>query len=480
MRDAIGTLPQSNRLSAIEDRISQLANSIEESLSPQHAASLEQNRLQQIDERLDEISRAIIATSRAQRPDQDGARRLERIEGRLAELADQLATSATQQNSDALYRKLGELSSRIDGLSSGSALPDGVIDQLAHQINLLANQVGKVMENLSQSDYHAVEARLEAIGQKLEAAERRSEEPHPLVLDKIDRRFAELTERLDAQYATQHVDPSALHTLEGRIDDLSQQISLGLLQAPAYDGPGLDVKAIRSLEDQIANIAHHLAQPVAEIAELKPRLDSIERSIASNRETVLDAAREAAESAVARVLQHGSHNDSVIARQLAEDMKSLEALARNSDERNGKTFETVHDTLVKIVDRLARLEQDVAGRADGERLPSPIPVRSARRQRGHQPQRLRQRHLQPSRAKPVPPTREQTSRLKSPRSSAVSPKRYAVAAPTNPPVRATKCSKPVPSTRHSTPLLSTASWLPWKRSPARNPSWNGPRPSPRG
>lgn len=367
VRDAIGTLPQSNRLSAIEERIGQLANSIEESLSPQHAASLEQNRLQQIDERLDEISRAIIATSRAQRPDQDGARRLERIESRLAELAEQLATSATQQNSDALYRKLGELSSRIDGLSGGSALPDGVIDQLAHQINLLANQVGKVMENLSQSDYHAVEARLEAIGQKLEAAERRAEEPHPSVLDKIDRRFAELTERLDAQYATQHVDTSALHTLEGRIDDLSQQISLGFLQAPTYDGPGLDVKAIRSLEDQIASIAHHLAQPVAEIAELKPRLDSIERSIASNRETVLDAAREAAESAVARVLQHGSHNDGAIARQLAEDMKSLEALARNSDERNGKTFETVHDTLVKIVDRLARLEQDVAGGSSGEK-----------------------------------------------------------------------------------------------------------------
>ncbi|WP_439710766.1 peptidoglycan-binding protein [Brucella anthropi] len=360
----MGTLPQSNRLSAIEDRIGQLANSIEESLSPQHASSLDQSRLQQIDERLDEISRAIIATSRAQRPDQDSARRLERIESRLAELAEQLATSATQQNSDTLYRKLGELSSRIDGLSSGSALPEGVIDQLAHQINLLANQVGKVMENLNQSDYHAVEARLEAIGEKLDAAERRVAEPHPSVLDKIDRRFAELTERLDAQYATQHVDNSAIHTLEGRLDDLSQQISLGLLQAPTYDGPGLDVKAIRSLEDQIANIAHHLAQPVAEIAELKPRLDSIERSIASNRETVLDAAREAAESAVARVLQHGSHGDSVIARQLAEDMKSLEALARNSDERNGKTFETVHDTLVKIVDRLARLEQDVAGKSD--------------------------------------------------------------------------------------------------------------------
>src|SRR5690606_35120164 len=134
--------------------------------------------------------------------------------------------------------------------------------------------------------------------------------------------------------------------------------------APVHESPALDMKAIRSLEDQIANIAHHLAQPAAEIAELKPRLDSIERSITSNREAVLDAAREAAESAVARMLEHGSHGDSVIARQLAEDMKSLEALARNSDERNGKTFEAVHDTLVKIVDRLAKLEQDVAGGSD--------------------------------------------------------------------------------------------------------------------
>nr|WP_183654770.1 SEL1-like repeat protein [Brucella daejeonensis] len=286
----------------------------------------------------------------------------EGFESRIEELVEQVSTTVMQRSSDALYRKLGELSSRIDELASGSALPSGVVDQLAQQVNLLARQVGKVLENLSQSDYRAMEERLEAIGEKLEAAERRTQEPHPLVLDTIDRRFAELAERLDAHYAARHVDSGTIHSLEGRLDDLSQQISLGFLQAPIQDGPSIDSKAIRSLEDQIANIARHLAQPAAELAELKPRLDSIERSIASNRETVLDAAREAAESAVAHVLQHGSHGDSVIARQLAEDMKSLEALARSSEERNGKTFETVHDTLTKIVDRLARIEQDVAGR----------------------------------------------------------------------------------------------------------------------
>ncbi|KAB2700330.1 peptidoglycan-binding protein [Ochrobactrum sp. Kaboul] len=364
MREAIGTLPQSHAFSAIEERIGRLTHSIEDALNPQNAAPFEQDMLNQIDTRLDEISRAIIATSRAQRPDQEDARRLERIEKRLAELADQIDGSASRQNSDVLFQKLSELSQRIDVLSSGQALPDRIAEQLAHQISLLANQVAKVTENLSQSDYRSVEARLEAIGQKLENAERRSQEPDPAVLDTIDRRFAELTERLDAQYGNRSIDSDAIHTLEGRLDDISQQISLGLLQAPQYEMPNLaDNEAIRNLEDQIANIAHHLAQPVAELAQIKPRLDSIERSIATNRETVLDAAREAAESAVARVLQHGNQGDTAIARQLADDMKSLEMLARNTDERNSKTFEAVHDTLVKIVDRLSRLEQDMGSQS---------------------------------------------------------------------------------------------------------------------
>src|SRR5690606_20593093 len=41
---------------------------------------------------------------------------------------------------------------------------------------------------------------------------------------------------------------------------------------------------------------------------------------------------------------------------LVEDLKSLEALTRKSDERNAKTFEAIHDTLLKIVDRLGAVE----------------------------------------------------------------------------------------------------------------------------
>ena len=72
---------------------------------------------------------------------------------------------------------------------------------------------------------------------------------------------------------------------------------------------------------------------------------------------LLTAARQAAEEA----LRHASsgnmssdHADAVSL--LANDLKSLDILARKSDDRNAKTFEAIHDTLLKIVDRLGSLE----------------------------------------------------------------------------------------------------------------------------
>src|SRR5690606_19181369 len=41
---------------------------------------------------------------------------------------------------------------------------------------------------------------------------------------------------------------------------------------------------------------------------------------------------------------------------LAQDLKTLEGLTRRSDDRNARTFEAIHDTLLKIVERLGSLE----------------------------------------------------------------------------------------------------------------------------
>ncbi|RCS24698.1 peptidoglycan-binding protein [Phyllobacterium salinisoli] len=334
--------------------------------------------MKQVDKRLDEISRAILSSSVARRPDQEDVKRLERIEARLTSLAGQIEAAPQDDVSDTLLRRMTELSQRVDALAERSALPDRTIERLVEQMNALADHVEKTTRNSSGTDYHDLEDRLSFIARKLEDAEQRAAMPDPIFIREIDRRFEELAQRLDDHYAASSVyDVRLIENLEGRIEDLSQQLSVNAAQASAHSGfPGHEI--FRNLEVQVAEIARHLSQPAPrapDLEDIKPRLDSIEKSLKSNRETMLDAARQAAEDAIRHVMKNGSAGDAAIAHQLAHDLKSLERLARGSDERSARTFETIHDTLMKIVDRLGKLEQEVSkpGKAAGKSVIATAP-----------------------------------------------------------------------------------------------------------
>lgn len=288
--------------------------------SSQTASVLENASLRQIDSRLDEISRALVAATRHN--GQQDAERLDRIEQRLQALTGQLDQSLAEQNSGILLRRLGEIAQRVDVLNQSSKLPQDAFEPLAKQINLLANHLGRLIDNPRHSDFSAVERRVDFISEKLVAMERTTAANRSAVIAQMDARFAELADRLDAR--------SDYH---------------------------LDRNTIQNLERQLATIAQHLAQPSPEFIELKPRIETIERRIENSRETVLEAAREATENAIERLLEHEKLNDSAIAQQFSADLKSLEALARSAEERNDKSFQAVHEILVKIVDRLADLEQ---------------------------------------------------------------------------------------------------------------------------
>ncbi|PRD41017.1 peptidoglycan-binding protein [Phyllobacterium phragmitis] len=327
--------------------------------------------MQQMDERLDEISRAILSSSVSRRPDQDEVKRLERIEAQLASLAGQIEAAPQDHVSDTLLRRMSELSQRVDALVERNTLPDRTIERLVEQMDALAGHVEKAARNSTGADYGDLEDRLSFIARKLEDAEHRAAMPDPTFIKEIDRRFEELAQRLDDHHMAGNVyDVRLIENLEGRLEDLSQQLSVNAAQASTHSGfPGHEI--FRNLEAQVAEIARHLSQPNPrhpELEDIRPRLDSIERSLTSNRETVLDAARQAAEDAIRHVMKNGSAGDAAIAHQLANDLKSLEALARGSDERSTRTFETIHDTLLKIVDRLGKLEQEVSkpGKAAGK------------------------------------------------------------------------------------------------------------------
>jgi localization factor PodJL len=168
----------------------------------------------------------------------------------------------------------------------------------------------------------------------------------------IDARFEELAQRLESRAPVS--SGGAIASLEARLEDISARLERSSAELAAVD-PGI----IHSLEAQVAEISRHLAQPstaLREFEDIGPRLDDIERSLAGTRENILQAARQAAESAVRNLSI--SNAEPAAAAALADDLKALESLARRSDERNTKTFEAIHDTLLKIVERLGSLEDN--------------------------------------------------------------------------------------------------------------------------
>jgi localization factor PodJL len=166
------------------------------------------------------------------------------------------------------------------------------------------------------------------------------------IMDAIDARFAALATRLETHGKDE--SDGAIRALEARLEEISARIDNS-----ANQFSGIDSSLIKSLESQVAGLSAHLSQPGAplpEFEDISPRLSDIEKSIAESRDSILEAARSAAENAVRSLAIPA--NDGA----LAEDLKALETLTRRSDERNAKTFEAIHDTLLKIVDRLGSLE----------------------------------------------------------------------------------------------------------------------------
>ncbi|MGH7002521.1 MAG: peptidoglycan-binding protein [Alphaproteobacteria bacterium] len=306
-----------------------------------------------MDERLDEISRAIVATSRPAPGAYAQADAFDRLEARIASLAASVESTGYDRTSDTILQRMGELAQRVDQLSEQGSRPAIDLQALTEQLSAIVRHLQNAPAAISISDFRDLEDRVLQIIDRLEIMPRQAE-PDPAFATSIDQRFAHLARQLDEhQQMSEHSDIRLTDAIEARFDDMARYIEQKVPSADATHD------AIRSLELQIAGLAEHLSRSNdqhAEIAAISPRLDTIEASIATNRDFIVETARNAAAEAIRNTANFGSDHDSSVAHALAGDLKTLETLARKSEDRNTKTFEAIHDTLLKIVDRLASLE----------------------------------------------------------------------------------------------------------------------------
>ncbi|WP_137929462.1 peptidoglycan-binding protein [Mesorhizobium comanense] len=387
--NAVNNLPESLSLRSLEEKVRTLAGAVDHFASQQDRSGGE--TLTMIDERLDEISRAIVASTVAAQANSVDHEAFERIEKRIDSLARQIEEVAQDHPGNAVMDRLSSLSSRVDDLAGRANLPEQAMERLAKQIAHIADKIDQAPA-MPDADYifQGLEQRFDVLSGMMERRQGDAIEQGNMLFRDLERRLDEVADRLDQRMPqvdsagimeaidarftalakrieTRAPDPAgeaAIRGLESRLEDISSR-----LDASAAQVAGIDPELIRSLEGQVAGLSAHLSKPstpLPEFEDISPRLNEIEKALAGTRDSILGAAREAAENAV-RSLAGSNANTSAVSG-LAQDLKTLETLTRRSDERNSRTFEAIHDTLLKIVDRLGSLETSEPSDAVSELL----------------------------------------------------------------------------------------------------------------
>ena len=374
--EAVNNLPESLSLRTMEDKVRMLAGAVEEFARQQHGTRADSFSL--IEERLDEISRAIVASSVNAQSQVPQIEQFERIEARIASLARQIEELNDDRPSGEIIDRINTLSLRVDEMARRIAMPDAALDQLARQVAFIAEKVDagfapqdaegmvrglegrfSTLSDMLQTQNEATkrgQTIFRELETRLEELAARFDQPQGGgFMDAIDARFEELSRRFDQSVAPQ--DRSAISGLEARLEDISAR-----LEKSSRDVAGIDPDLIRSLESQVASLSDHLRKPrtsLPEFEDIGPRLEQIEQSIAGSRDAILESARMVAEDTIRQIA--GTSLDTPAVEALSQDLRALDSLTRRSDERNTRTFEAIHDTLLKIVDRLGTLE---SGRSD--------------------------------------------------------------------------------------------------------------------
>lgn len=318
LQGTISKLPSTKGLDGLENRVTLLANAVERIATNNETESFP---LESIQARFDELSRAVgaIPTSQQIMAGADNTDALDRIEARVAAVAAKMDKhvdlhGALPENAIIdLTARVEELSSKITDQGSNQGADVQFLDDMSNRLSYIVQQL-----NNSQAT---------------------SEEHAHRLLSSLDGKMDEIARRIEENERQSTSIPS-MEVMEQRLEEIAQLLSRDANNTSAPH-------SLENLERQVATLTEALSGSAASY----------------DQETVLQAARAAAEEAVARLGSAGHGAESEEVGRLAEDLKLLENLARDSDDRNARTFEAIHDTLLKVVDHLSGLENTIISNA---------------------------------------------------------------------------------------------------------------------
>ncbi|WP_082065528.1 cell division protein PodJ [Agrobacterium arsenijevicii] len=366
IKTQLGGMSNNPAVRVLEEKLIAIASAVEQlgkHMQPNEAAFTEQ--FSGLDQRLDEISRAIAAASTRSNTQVTDNALAQRLETRLNGLAEQLGdinrlAAVKPDPTEDLTARLETLAGKIDELST--ARDAAQLHERLDQLSLLLERSQRPSQQAELTSF------LSDISRKIDALD------HGAVndglaerLDMLSRRIEDLDYRYSQPQPVAGFNESAFSRLEERLGNIAARLDESAHAAPADSG------ALTSLENQIAHLSSLISHPVHHqqagmSPELDARMSAIEDYMASNDEYIIEAARQAAEAVLDAFTRNNVSSganlaDMTMLTDLATDLRSLEALSRNTEERTHRTFEALHETLVQIAGRLDSLDNREAAPA---------------------------------------------------------------------------------------------------------------------
>ena len=289
------------------------------------------------------------------------------VELRLARIGDALNRLAPAENLGGLEEEVSTLSRKIDAVASNGPDPATM-----HQLEAAIAELRHVSETVASSDALTKLANeVRGLAAKIDRFDSASG-GRADAMSALERRMEVLGGTL-AEYAS-NIGRNAAPDVEALVQGVSERLER--LQAVRADQAALE-----NLEEQIARLSEKLDASdgrMAQLGGLERTLADLFLQIEDTRTGAIEAAERAAKAA-ARELSVTDAGDQVAVEMLQRDLTDLRATQSDSDRRTHQTLEALHDSVQRMVDRMASMDfsrpaEVRSGPVQAEVAPAPAPA----------------------------------------------------------------------------------------------------------
>ncbi|MDH7797358.1 MULTISPECIES: tetratricopeptide repeat protein [unclassified Beijerinckia] len=383
MTTVVATLPQRESFVALEAATRDLVGRVETS----RQEGVRENILQPIEALVEHIQR--ILTEFSPRATIDAIKReigiiaenvgsvgnkgvdtvaLTRLNEQTREIRELLQTAAARPMPiENIERQIADLARRVDLIAQRGSTKLG-----SDAVTESVQAIRQTIENqLPTSLLHTLEQRIEGLGRKIDEAV--NQEPAPIETRALEDMMRDIAARLDRPQVPVVGDFSQL---EESVRELAQRVDTA-------GRPGAPSAAFNALEEQIARLASRLDQSdssLGRLPDLQRSLGEIVGLIEQSRSQAIEAAEQAARTAAREAMsQIGALTSAPdpLRGQIVNEIAGLRDGQEAMDRRTRSTLTAVHETLEKVVDRLAMIE---SGYPPAPAAPAPVqPARTPER-----------------------------------------------------------------------------------------------------